>query len=89
MALVIRAAAYLLSGLAIWQFLRSGGQPWSLAGHLVLDQQHAMLLGVCAGLSNYTGIDVSLIRFAWVLAALYRGLGIWLYIAAFLIMPVS
>lgn len=89
MAIVIRIAAYLLSGLAVWQFARGFGPAWPQWGHLALDQQHAMVLGVCAGISKYSGIDVSLLRFAWVLATFYRGLGLWLYILAFLIMPAS
>jgi len=46
-----------------------------------------MIFGVCAGFSNYFGIDVTLIRLVWALAAFYRGIGIGLYILAFLIMP--
>jgi phage shock protein C len=86
---IIRIAAYLVSGLTVWQFFQGdiGGMSGALQKHLALDPAHGMILGVCAGVSNFTGIDVSLIRIAWALLTLYRGAGIALYILAFLIMP--
>ncbi|MBC8014929.1 MAG: PspC domain-containing protein [Sporomusaceae bacterium] len=60
---------------------------FSLQKHLVLDPAHGMIFGVCAGISNFTGVDATLIRLIWSVTALYRGLGILFYIAAFLIMP--
>lgn len=87
---LIRLGAYILSGLAIWQAFQSGGGPaglFPLGKRLVLDCDQAMIFGVCSGLSNYTGLDVSIIRLAWSLTVLYRGLGIGLYVLAFLIMP--
>lgn len=87
---VVRVGAYLLSGLTVWQFMQNGpGGMAPLHRQLALDQSHAMLMGVCAGVSNYTGIDVSLVRLVWVLATFYRGAGIVLYILAFLIMPLA
>lgn len=87
---LFRIGAYLLSGLTIWQFVRGGNAPMDilpLSKHLALDPTHGMVLGVCAGVSNYTGMDVTLIRLIWALSSLYRGFGIGLYILAFLIMP--
>ena len=89
---LIRAGAYLFSGLTVWQFLQGAGTPEvaaDLPRHLALDQLHGLVLGVCAGFSSYTGMDVTLIRLAWALAVLYRGAGVILYILAFLIMPVT
>ena len=37
---------------------------------LVLDQAHKKIWGVCAGLSNWTGIDVTVIRVLFVAATL-------------------
>jgi len=54
---------------------------------LTLNEEHGMIFGVCAGLSSYTGIDVTLIRLVWALAVIYRGAGIGLYFLAFLLMP--
>ncbi|BBB90700.1 MAG TPA: PspC domain-containing protein [Methylomusa anaerophila] len=89
MGWLIRAGVYLLSGFTIWQFVQGPADVAGLHKHLSLDQVHGMVLGVCAGISNYTGIDVSLIRLVWALSVFYRGIGIALYILAFLIMPVS
>jgi phage shock protein PspC (stress-responsive transcriptional regulator) len=88
---LFRIGAYLLSGLTVWQFVQGGLGPAEVAPlrHLALDSAHGMILGVCAGVSNYLGIDVTIIRFAWALLALYRGIGIGLYLLAFLIMPIN
>lgn len=85
---LIRIGAYLLSGFTVWQFFDGGAaNSLPLAKHLALDSSHGMIFGVCAGVSQYTGVDVSLIRFVWSLSCLYRGIGIVLYILAFIIMP--
>lgn len=89
---LIRIGAYALSGLAIWQAVQGGTSIMDalpLHRHLMLDQEHSMILGVCAGVSNYTGIDVTLIRLVWAISSFYRGIGVGLYILAFLIMPTS
>lgn len=87
---LIRAGAYLFSGLTVWQFVQGAGSPETTGiHHLALNQQQGMVLGVCAGFSAYTGLDVTLIRLAWALSVLYRGAGIVLYILAFVLMPVS
>jgi phage shock protein C len=42
--------------------------------------------GVCMGLAHYTGIDVVIIRIAFVLLAL-NGLGFWIYFLVWLLVP--
>src|SRR5689334_5569682 len=42
--------------------------------------------GVCMGLAHYTGIDVMIIRVAFVLLAL-NGLGFWVYFLLWLLIP--
>ena len=37
------------------------------------DQQNAKWLGVCAGIADYTGIDVPIIRLAFVLGTVFTG----------------
>jgi len=89
---LIRLGAYALSGMAVWHFIDGGADPASIVSggrHLVLDPDHGMVFGVCAGISNFTGIDVTVIRFIWVLFALYRGFGIGAYLLAFFIMPMK
>jgi phage shock protein PspC (stress-responsive transcriptional regulator) len=92
MFMLVRIGAYALSGLAIWQFLQS--DPSHLhqllpAKALALDSDKSMIFGVCAGISNYTGVDVTFIRLVWALAVIYRGAGIGLYLLAFLLMPAT
>ncbi len=36
-----------------------------------LDRQRAVMGGVCAGMANYVGWDVALVRIAWVLATIF------------------
>lgn len=45
------------------------------------------IAGVCTGLADFTGIDVTLIRLALVLFCLVGGSGIVVYLIAALIMP--
>lgn len=40
------------------------------SGGFRLDKANGKLMGVSAGLANYTGVDVTLIRIAWVAATL-------------------
>ena len=90
MGLLIRVAAYAISMFTIWQFALSGeNMGMAVTNPLALDTNHAMVLGVCAGLSNYTGFDVTVVRLFWALSCVYRGLGVGLYIIAFLIMPAA
>jgi len=89
---LIRVGAYLVSTVTIWQFFQgdaSNINNFFQQKHLALDPRHGMIFGVCAGFSNFTGFDVTLIRLAFSIATLYRGLGILLYILTFLIMPTA
>lgn len=89
MVLFVRLGAYLVSGFVLWQaFHNSVLLPaFPVGRHLLLDPDHGMVFGVCAGISNFTGVDVTCIRVFWVLAAVYRGIGIGLYLLAFFLMP--
>ena len=54
---------------------------------LVLDQANKKILGVCAGLANWTGVDVSIIRILFVAAAVLGiGAPVLIYIALGLIL---
>jgi len=46
-----------------------------------------MISGVCSGIADYFGLDVSLIRIAWVIFVLLGGSGILAYILAAIIIP--
>lgn len=46
-----------------------------------------IIAGVCAGLAEFFGLDVSLIRIATLILILFGGLSIWVYIILWLIVP--
>lgn len=86
---LIRGSAYFISGMTLWQFFRQGDSLVQHGSALALDPVHGMIFGVCAGVSNYTGLDVSLLRIAWVLSCFYKGIGILIYLLAFAVLPVG
>lgn len=45
------------------------------------------IAGVCAGLAEYVGLDITLVRIAFVALALMGGPGILLYIILWFVMP--
>lgn len=54
---------------------------------LFRDTESSYIGGVCSGLSNYFGIDVTLIRLVWAIAILLGGVGLFLYIVLWIIIP--
>ena len=46
-----------------------------------------MLTGVAAGLAEYSGVDVTIIRVAFVVLTVVGGVGIPLYLAGLLLIP--
>lgn len=54
---------------------------------LYRSRNDAFLLGVCGGLGKYFGVDSNIIRLAFVLLAVWNGLGVLLYLATVLIVP--
>jgi len=51
------------------------------------DPFDSMVSGVCLGLSEYFGIDVTILRFILVIAILFYGVGLIPYIILAIIMP--
>jgi len=49
--------------------------------------EHRMLGGVAAGLARYAGVDVTLVRIAFVVLTLIGGAGLPLYLAGLLLIP--
>lgn len=45
------------------------------------------IAGVCTGLAEYTGVDVSIIRILWLVAIFGMGVGILLYVIMALVLP--
>ena len=50
-------------------------------------RQGRLVAGVCAGLGAYFGVDVNLVRLAFGVLTVFYGLGILLYLVAWLILP--
>lgn len=51
------------------------------------DTQHKVIGGVCSGLANYFGIDVTLIRVLFAGALLVFSSGFWIYVLLWIVMP--
>lgn len=49
--------------------------------------QDRIIAGVCAGLADFFGLDVSLVRIATLVLILFGGLSLWAYIILWLIVP--
>jgi phage shock protein C len=47
----------------------------------------SQIFGVCSGISEYTGIDVTIIRIVWLIAMFYYGVGILPYFILAIVMP--
>jgi phage shock protein C len=54
---------------------------------LYRDEQHKTVSGVCAGLAEYFGVDVSVVRVIFVLAVFLKGVGILPYIVLWIVLP--
>lgn len=56
-------------------------------GQLRLDEANKKLAGVCAGVANFFGLDVTIVRLVWVLAVLFAGVGILAYLILWIVVP--
>jgi phage shock protein C len=55
---------------------------------LYKDKQNAMLFGVCAGISNYIGLDVSLVRILTIISIFFSfSLVFWIYLLLAILLP--
>jgi len=54
---------------------------------LYRDEQRKSLGGVCAGLAEYFGVDVSVVRVIFVLAMCLKGVGLVPYIVLWIVLP--
>ncbi|NQT26895.1 PspC domain-containing protein [candidate division KSB1 bacterium] len=52
-------------------------------------QSNKVIDGVCGGLAEHLNIDPTIVRIGWVVAILFRGLGLIAYIAAMILVPSS
>jgi phage shock protein PspC (stress-responsive transcriptional regulator) len=54
---------------------------------LVRVREGRQIAGVCKGVAQYFGLDVSLVRIVWLVCAAFGLLGVVAYFAAWIIMP--
>lgn len=54
---------------------------------LYRSREDRMIAGVCSGLADYLNTDPVIVRIAWVALAFFGGVGVFLYIAALIIVP--
>lgn len=54
---------------------------------LMLDKCNRKIAGVCAGFARYLGVDVVLVRVLWLGIALCTGVGFFVYLAAWIVIP--
>lgn len=59
-----------------------------MRGRLTRNKTDGKIAGVCAGLADYTGIDVTLIRVGFIVFAL-TGIGELVYLVLWLVAPKS
>ena len=45
------------------------------------------ICGVCGGLAELTGLDVTLLRVLWACSAIFAGGGLWVYIVCAILFP--
>jgi phage shock protein C len=45
--------------------------------------------GVCAGLADYFDLDPTIVRVVWLLAVLFGGVGLLLYIILWIVLPAA
>ncbi|KGL43366.1 PspC family transcriptional regulator [Listeria newyorkensis] len=56
---------------------------------LTKSSSQKMLAGVCGGIAEYFGWDVTLVRIGWALLTLFFGTGILIYIILAILMPAN
>ena len=54
---------------------------------LYRDERHKMIGGVCAGLADYFGVDVSIVRVIFVISMCLKGVGLLPYIVLWIVLP--
>ncbi|GAA0695514.1 phage shock protein C [Dyella sp. SG562] len=54
---------------------------------LVRSSSQKMIAGVCGGVAQYLGWDVTIVRLLWIVLTLAGGSGILIYLILWLVMP--
>jgi|SRR5690242_4799694 phage shock protein C len=56
---------------------------------LVRSSTDKKVAGVCAGLADYFDLDVTIIRIVWILAVLFAGTGVLVYLILWIALPLA
>ncbi len=56
---------------------------------LYKSKENSIISGVCAGLSLYLGIDVTIVRLIFVFLGFYHFLGVWVYFVLAVLLPTA
>lgn len=59
----------------------------SVQKRLYKNRHYAKLGGVCQGIGEYFDIDPTIVRVLWVIASLFYGTGLLLYLVMWIILP--
>lgn len=70
-----------------WLNTLEGGERISMKQRLYRSRTDVMLGGVCGGLAGYLGLDPTLVRLFFVILALGTGIGVFLYILLWIVVP--
>jgi len=57
--------------------------------HLTRKVNEKKIAGVCAGVADYFGLDVAMVRLGWALSFLLAGTGGFLYVLLWFLLPES
>jgi phage shock protein C len=64
-----------------------GGAAPRLQKRLMRDMQNKKIAGVCSGVAEYLGVDITLMRVLWAAMFLIGGVGLLAYIVLWIVMP--
>jgi phage shock protein C len=63
--------------------------PYSAPKRLMRSSRDKKLGGVCAGVADYFDLDPTIIRVVWLLAVLFGGTGLLIYIVLWIVLPLA
>jgi phage shock protein PspC (stress-responsive transcriptional regulator) len=81
--------APLLIYLLLWILMPADDYSTEFLDNFVLerDEANGMIAGVCAGLAESIGMDVTIMRLLWVCSVFYFGFGVVPYLILWILMP--
>lgn len=61
--------------------------PYQRMGGITRPRYPRVIAGVCSGIAQHLGWDVTLVRLVWVLAVIFAGTGLLAYVIAWIVIP--